>query len=548
MDRGYVTTPPVIVAAPGITSAGLTGTASLLCKQLLRLLMASTTVAATVSSASSIDPNHYVHTVSGDLPLVPMRKLNYSVASGTWMSLDVSPDGRVIVFDLVGDLYLLPVGGGRATRITSGSAIDAEPKFSPDGSRIVFVSDRSGDMNLWIANSDGSGARPLTRERRTRFVSPIWSPDGVMIVVSRKHPRFEARSQLWTYDIRSGRSRPIGPPGAASNLAIDRPGGALNVAQVSALGPALSRDGKFVYYSRGPAGQNWGAALPLWQVARRELGSDDEEIITRANGGGMRPVLSPDGRWLVYGSRSEGETGLRLLNLHTGQDRWLVYPTQRDNQETYPPDANLLPGSSFTPDGAALITSWGGHLRRVPVVGGKVTTIPMLVDVSLDVGPDLHFERRVDDGPTVTARLIQSPTYSPDGNSVAFSALGDIYMKHGRGKVRRLAHHMPYGEAAAQPVWSPDGKALAYTTFSVEGGRLYSLSISGRATPKPLTPIGPSYRDPVWAPDGTAVIALRASRDAWRKRQAPYIDWTPRRTDGFWRDAGKCGRGGLEAA
>src|SRR5207302_1675559 len=82
------------------------------------------------------------------LPLTPTRPLRFTTDEGTWVSLDVSPDGTTIVFELLGDLYTIPIAGGKATRITSGQAFDAQPRFSPDGRSIVFVSDRSGADNV----------------------------------------------------------------------------------------------------------------------------------------------------------------------------------------------------------------------------------------------------------------------------------------------------------------------------------------------------------------------------------------------------------------
>ena len=84
------------------------------------------------------------------LPLVPERSVKIETNEGTWLSLDVHPDGSKILFDLLGDIYELPISGGRATRITSDLAFDSHPRYSPDGNSILFLSDRSGGNNAWI--------------------------------------------------------------------------------------------------------------------------------------------------------------------------------------------------------------------------------------------------------------------------------------------------------------------------------------------------------------------------------------------------------------
>src|SRR3954470_20225643 len=117
-----------------------------------------------------------------ELPLRPTQPLRFSTDEGTWLSLDLSPDGKTIVFEMLGDLYTLPIEGGKATRITSGQAFDAQPHFSPDGKSIVYVSDRSQVDNLWIANADGTNPRQLTRDTDQRFQSPTFTPDGKYVI------------------------------------------------------------------------------------------------------------------------------------------------------------------------------------------------------------------------------------------------------------------------------------------------------------------------------------------------------------------------------
>ncbi len=97
--------------------------------------------------------------VEGELG--PSTQLTFDADEGTWMNLDVSPDGRTVIFDLMGDIYTMPVEGGIATRIVAGSSFDMQPRFSPDGSRVAFISDRAGNWNIWTMDPDGSGQAVL---------------------------------------------------------------------------------------------------------------------------------------------------------------------------------------------------------------------------------------------------------------------------------------------------------------------------------------------------------------------------------------------------
>src|SRR6266545_4334744 len=114
------------------------------------------------------------------------RKVEFTTDEGTWMSLDVSPDGRTILFDLLEDIYRIGIGGGQAERVTSGPAFDYAPRYSPDGRTIVFCSDRGGNMNLWLMNADGSQARALTEEKDAVLSSPSWTPDGLYVLARKE--------------------------------------------------------------------------------------------------------------------------------------------------------------------------------------------------------------------------------------------------------------------------------------------------------------------------------------------------------------------------
>ena len=436
------------------------------------------------------------------LPLKGERKLEFTTDEGTWTSLDVSPDGKTIVFDLIGNLYTIPISGGEATRITNtGLGFNIQPSYSPDGSWIAFLSDRDGAANLWISKPDGSAAKKLSDEKQAGFVCPAWTPDGEYVLVTR---RTEASAQeIWMYHVKGGAGVQVTKGGAISGN-LDRPD-----TLEPTIGAVASPDGRYFYYSKSARSQwQMDAPLPFFQVARRDRVTGDEDLLTHARGSGMRPVISPDGTKLVYGTRYDSQTGLRILDLATGDDRWLKYPIQRDDQEFA---ISLLPGYAFTPDGRDVVVSSGGKIHRVNVNTREDRLIPFTVHVSQDLGPKLDFPRRVEDGPTVRARLIQSPTQSPDGKRLAFSALADLYvMDLPNGIPRRITKG---SGREFQPVWSPDGRWLAYVTWSAEGGGdIWKMRADGSGEPQRLTRASAFYMDPSWTRDGSRIVALRAPR------------------------------------
>jgi hypothetical protein len=134
----------------------------------------------------------------------------------TWMQVDVSPDGRTILFDLLGDLYTLPIAGGAAKRIMGGLSFESQPTWSPDGKTIAFLTDRTGVENLWIADADGSNPRAISKDGRTSdrpqiMVSPTWTPDGQYVVVSKSRPPEPGTFGLFMYHRDGGSGVRVGP-------------------------------------------------------------------------------------------------------------------------------------------------------------------------------------------------------------------------------------------------------------------------------------------------------------------------------------------------
>jgi Tol biopolymer transport system component len=431
------------------------------------------------------------------LSLKPDRKIEFTTDEGTWISLDVSPDGKTIAFELLGDIYTLPIAGGEAKLIDGGMAFDSQPRFSPDGKWIAFLSDRDGNENVWIMRADGSDAKQLSRDASGEFASPSWSPDGNYVLVS-KAAFGIATFEIWMYHVQGGSGVQITKAKPAPNTPRQE--------RHNAMGVVASADGKYLYYAMRHGGFAYNAQLPLWQIARRDRKTGDEDVLLQQLESSFRPVLSPDGTQILYVTRYETESGLRVRNLQTGDDRWVKYPITRDDQESRF-TRDLFPGYAFLPDGKEIIYNQNGKIRRLNLATGTDTVIPFTAKVSQELGPKLDFPQRVEEGP-VRARLIQDPVESPDGKQLAFSALTHLYtLELPSGKPRRVTS----GNAREfQPTWSPDGKTLAYVTWSNEGGQLWKVAAAG-GTPQQLSKSAGVYSNPAWSPDATKIVALRGN-------------------------------------
>jgi Tol biopolymer transport system component len=460
------------------------------------------------------------------LPLQPTRTLEFTTDEGTWMSVDIDPKGQVIVFDLLGDLYTLPAEGGAAEPLTTGMAFDSQPVFSPDGSWIAFVSDRSGGENLWLVRPDGSETRQVTFRDDNRILSsPEWSADGAALYASIHRSDRNAYS-LWRFDVAGvGEAEEVIPVRGEPGQSRDE--------WQHTIDAVPSSDGRYLYYAGHRGG--FGESMPEWTIRRRDLESGEEEILVSAPrsprpdlslGSFFRPAIAPDGRLLVYATRFDGQTGLRILDLETATDRWLAWPVTRDQVEASHWQGSL-PRYTFTPDGRALLLSIDGGLSRLDIGSGKRTEIPFEADISLGLGPNLREPIAQETGP-VRARLMQAPEVSPDGRTLAFSALTRNYLMplEDGARPRRLT------DAATpefHPSWSPDGNMLVYVTWTArDAGHIWIAPADGSVPPRRLTETAAFYTAPVFAPDGQAVVALRSSNVV---RMRTFMDY------GLYRDA-----------
>jgi Tol biopolymer transport system component/imidazolonepropionase-like amidohydrolase len=440
--------------------------------------------------------------------------IEFSTDEVTWMQVDVSPDGRTIVFDLLGDLYTLPIGGGEATRIVGGLSFESQPTWSPDGKSIAFLTDRTGVENLWVANADGSNPRAVSKDTKTNdrpqiMASPAWTPDGEFIVVSKSRPPDPGTFGLFMYHRDGGTGVRVGPA-PPPQPSPDAPPGPPPPPPANKLGAVVSPDGRFIYYTQRTGSFTYNARFPLWQVYRHDRQTGDDTQVTNAQGSAIRPAISPDGKWMVYGTRHKAATGLRVRSLETGAERWLAYPVTRDDQESRA-SRDTLPRYDFMPDGKSLVVPIGGKLQRIDLETGAATPIPFTARVQAEIAPRVYTPVRVDDGPAVRARLIRWPALSPDGKRLVFSAMNRLYvMDLPAGTPRLLTSIAAASEGEFMPAWSPDGRSIVYTTWTTAGGHIKRVPAGSAQpeAPETLTRHEGYYLDPIYSPDGTRVVFL----------------------------------------
>jgi Tol biopolymer transport system component len=464
---------------------------------------------------------------SAELPLKPSRTVKFTTDEGTWMSVDVSPNGQAIVFDLAGDVYTLPLAGGKATRISEGLGFDAQPRWSPDGKQMVFVSDRDGSDDVWVMDADGKNPKQVTRSDRTQFISPEWTPDGKYIVVSRNSALFSTNYALFLYHkdggtgVRMTAAAPAAPPGAVAAPARNF------------VSPAFGKDGRYVYVSTrlgGAAGYNQTGFD--WQVFAYDRNTGETTPRAAAIGGAFKPVISPDGKWLVYATRADSVTALRIRDMESGDEQWLAREVQRDDMESrFARD--LLPNMSFTPDSRALIAAWHGKIRRVDIPDGRVTEIPFSAEVETPLGALSKFEYQINDS-TLTVAQIRGARPSPDGRKLAFTALDKLWLMDipcaATGCVSRRLTRTPHEVGEHMPVWSPDSRYVTYVTWTDSGGDIYRITSTGTAAPEKLTRQSAFYTNPNYTPNGQRIVAYRGPKQPRLEEGLMYgreLIWIP---------------------
>ncbi len=417
--------------------------------------------------------------------------------TGTWMSVDVSPDGKQLVFDLLGDLYLLPVEGGEARALTSGAAWDEQPRWSPDGKRIAFTSDRAGGDNVWVVDRDGTDARQVTKETFRLLNSPEWTPDG-QYVAARKHftsTRSAGAGEIWLYHAN-------GPAGEGVQMTKRRN------EQKDEGEPAFSPDGRHLYWSMDATPgtsfeYNKDGNSQIYTIQRLDRESGEVITLVGGPGGAIRPTPSPDGKRLAYLKRVRLKSVLHVLELESGEEHALFAGMDRDLQESWAVHG-VYPGISWMPDSRALVFWAQGGLHRLDVATKQARSIPFHVNDTRRVAEAVRFPVAVAPD-SVDTRMLRWVSVSPRGDRVVYSSLGHLYVRSlPSGKPRRLTRQTDHWEF--YPSWSRDGSSIVYVTWNDSTLGTVRVVASAGGAGRVVTSRPGRYVEPALSPDGASIV------------------------------------------
>lgn len=437
----------------------------------------------------------------------PSATTEFTVTEGTWMNLDVSPDGKTIVFDLLGDIYSIPANGGDAKLLRGGRAWEVQPRFSPDGKKIVFCSDAGGGDNIWTMLSDGTKTEQITKETYRLLNNPVFTPDG-QYIIARKHftsTRSLGAGELWMYHITGGDGVQL----------TKRKNDQQDVGE-----PSVSPDGKSVYFSEDmyPGGYfqyNKNPNSQIYIIRKYDLVKGEIDNVVTGPGGAFRPQISRDGKQLAYVKRIREKTCLFVRDLSNGEE-WMVYDQLTKDQQEAWAIFGVYCNFSWFPDNQHIAIWANGEIKKLntlqtkngpmSVAVQKEEIIPFKATCKHEMEEALRFQQNIDED-EFNVKMIRQVVTSPDEKTIVFNALGYLWKKDlPDGKPVRLTKGTDF---EYEPAYSVKGDAIVYVTWNDENlGAIWKYDFKTGKSVQVSTEKG-IYRTPKFSPDGNSIVYVR---------------------------------------
>lgn len=454
-------------------------------------------------------------------PPGPTHTQVIDTTEGTWINVDVSPDGNEIVFDLLGDLYIMPITGADGTeatggrspeKLTSGVAWDMQPRYSPDGKHVAFTSDRHGDNkkagdNLWYVTADGESFTQVTTETFRLISGPAWTPDGKYLV-GRKH--FTSRRSLGAGEMWLFHRDAVELKATGGLQLTKRPNDQKDVNE-----PVYSPDGRYLYYSQDATpGDTFeydkDSHKGIYVIKRLDLEKGETETLISGPGGACRPTPSPDGKSIAFVRRVGAKTGLHFFDIESGAVRLVYDLLERDMQEAWAIHG-VYSAFDWTPDGKSIVVWAKGKIRNIDVESGEAKEIPFHIKDDRKITRSLRFPIPVGED-EFDVKMLRWTAVAPAGDRVAFQALGHIYVRDlPDGQPKRLTNQTDHFEF--YPSFSRDGRYLVYSTWDDQSlGSIRVASVDPDASENWIVTSQPGhYINPCFSPDGETVVYEKKS-------------------------------------
>lgn len=420
------------------------------------------------------------------------ERISFSVSEGTELSFDLSADGRTIVFDLLGELWLISAQGGPARRLTDAvhdTSEDLDPSFSPDGRQIVFKAERNGARGLWLLDLDAGRPRQLTKlpDQFSYEGNASWSRDGKTIAFARV-----------------ARADSIGSEWESRIVLLDVSTRTMHDLRINGLpnpavrDPAWAADGRSIAVVAGSA--RGGDGGRVWMV---DIETGKATPGTPEKSRALAPVVAPDARSLAFfAPDSAGRPQVWVQDLFS-LARNSSQPRRLTNS------ADVAPTRvRWTADGKTLLYSADGRLWRISSLGGRPSEIQFTARVAFTrprkTLPPARFPQP---GETHPARAFMGLALSPDATRIGAIALGKLWIIPVGGKAHAIA---AVPSTARYMAWSADGAEVAWSAGKFNDEDLFATTVTTGATRR-LTSLPGREVLPAYSPDGRHLAFVHVS-------------------------------------